>query len=51
MIVMLNNYRGITLWNVVGKLFSKILNNCLVESEREQDLESFQRESFRKYSV
>ena len=24
------NYRGITLLNVVGKLFCKILNNCLV---------------------
>ena len=28
------NYRGATLLSVVGKLFCKILNNCVVESER-----------------
>ena len=35
------NYRGITLLNVVGKMFCKILNICTLESERalHEDLE------------
>ena len=25
------NYRGITLLNVVGKLYSRVINNCLLK--------------------